>query len=84
MGLIGSTYAALPSLWSPSAQSSPPGDTVRTSIQGLTLVHFSAQRKHLLWATHPQFSVCREHCLWARLWVSVTKTAQVELGSVRC
>jgi superfamily II DNA/RNA helicase len=34
---------------------------------GLTLVHLSAQRKHLLWATHLHFSACREHSLRARL-----------------
>jgi len=39
------------------------------TLQGLTLVHFSAQRKHLVWAARLHFSVCREHFLWARLCV---------------
>ena len=39
------------------------------SSQGLKLVHFSSQSKHLLRAAHLQFSVRFEHCLWARLCV---------------
>ena len=37
--------------------------------QGLTLVHFSAQRKHLLWANHVHFSACREQFCMNRLGV---------------
>ena len=39
------------------------------SRQGLTLVHFSAQRKHHLWATHIHFSVCRVQFVRSRLCV---------------
>jgi hypothetical protein len=34
-----------------------------TCVQGLTLVHFSAQRKRFLWATCVHFSARREHFL---------------------
>ena len=40
-----------------------------TSTQGLTLVHFSAQRKHFLWGALGDF---------------MTKAAQVELNMTKC
>jgi len=39
------------------------------TLQGLTLMHFSAQRTYLLWAAQLHFSVCREYHLWDGLCV---------------
>ena len=48
----------------------------------LTLVHFSAPRKHLLRAAHHNFSACSEHFLWAGLCVFKSQTYG-ELGNGR-
>jgi hypothetical protein len=53
----------------PAARRSRRSSTARSApfMQGLTLVHFSAKPKHLLWATCVHFSLRREHFLWAML-----------------
>ena len=50
-----------------------------TCTQGLTLVHFSAQRKRFRRATCVHFPVRREHLVWVSCETIMTKTSQVEL-----
>ena len=55
------TSAEVLPCWDPTASTALTTSMPSTILQGLTLLHFSAQRKHLLRASDLHFSVCREH-----------------------